>query len=56
LSYEVHDKYTKDNLIRVLLHFYKNEEEEKCRFWDLSPNFTNRQTNLKNTHFYFESV
>jgi len=39
-----------------LLYFYKNEKEKKCCFWDLFPTFIIPQTNLKNTHFYFESV
>jgi len=35
----------KDSLVEPLLYLYKNEEE-KCCFWDLTPTFTNLQTNL----------
>jgi len=27
---------------------------KKCLCWDLFPTFTKPQTNLKNTHFYFD--
>jgi len=43
----------KDNLIGSLLYFNKNEEEEECCFWDLTPTFTNTLTNLLNAHFFF---
>jgi len=42
----------KDNLIGSLLYFYKKKKRE-CHFCDLFPTFTNPQTNLKITHFYF---
>jgi len=51
LSYILRVKQIKDNLIGPLLYFHKNEKEEKCRFWDLSPTFLISQTNLFNTHF-----
>jgi len=56
LSYIVYNKAIKDNLIGSVLYLYKNEEEEKCHFWDLFPTFANPQTNLLNTHFYFDIV
>jgi len=46
IVHEVHVKPIKDNLIESPLYFYKNEKEEKCRFWDLFPIYVIPQTNL----------
>jgi len=37
-----------------LSYIFIEMKSEKCHFWDLFPTFTNPQTNLWNTHFYFD--